>query len=128
MTTRAAALLGLGLLATGCTTQAVQQKEDMLAAAGFALRPADTPQRLPALTQLPPHRFVRQTVNGQVTYLYADPTICRCLYVGGQQAYARYQQTVFQQRIASEQLMTAQMNQDLAWDWAPWGGPGWWYY
>jgi hypothetical protein len=125
-TLRAGAALAMGLAVASCAAS-VREKEDMLAAAGFRLRPADTPQRVAALTALPPHRFVRRTVDGRVTYLYADPTVCRCLYVGGQEAYGRYRQNVFEQRIANEQAMTAQMNEDFMWDWGPWGGPGWWY-
>jgi hypothetical protein len=36
----------------------VQQKEGLLAAAGFTLVPANTPQRQASLTSLPPHKFV----------------------------------------------------------------------
>ena len=78
----------------------VREKEDMLAAAGFRLRPADTPQRVAALTALPPHRFVRRTVDGRVTYLYADPTVCRCLYVGGQEAYGTRVAGTWDQEVA----------------------------
>ena len=37
-----------------------QNKEDMLAAAGFTLVPANTPQRQASLSALPPHKFVHQ--------------------------------------------------------------------
>lgn len=101
----------------------VQQKEDLLAAAGFTLVPANTPQRQASLSTLPPHKFVRQLRNNVVIYTYADPTICDCLYVGNQAAYDRYRQDVFAQNIANEQEMTAQMN---SMDWGPWG-PGFYY-
>ena len=58
----------------------------MLAAAGFTLVPANTPQRQTSLTALPPHKFVQQVRNNAVIYTYADPTICDCLYVGNQAA------------------------------------------
>ena len=101
----------------------VQNKEDMLAAAGFSLVPANTPQRQASLSALPPHKFVHQVRNNAVVFIYADPTICDCLYVGNQAAYDRYRQDVFAQNIANEQEMTAQINQM---DWGVWG-PGWWY-
>lgn len=107
---------------SACAAQ-VQQKEDLLAAAGFTLVPANTPQRQTALSTLPPHKFVHQTRNNVVIYTYADPTICDCLYVGNQAAYDRYRQDVFAKNIANEQQMTAQMN---SMDWDPWG-PGWYY-
>jgi hypothetical protein len=99
----------------------VQNKEDMLAAVGFTLVPANTPQRQAALTAMPAHKFVHQVHNNAVVYTYADPTICDCLYFGNQAAYDRYRANVFQQNLANEQEMTAQMNQM---DWGTWG-PGW---
>ena len=77
--------------------------------------------------QLAPHRFVRQANGDQVTYLYADPLVCNCLYVGDQQAYGRYRQEVFQRKLADEQQLAAIVNEEAAWDgpwdWGPWG-PG----
>jgi hypothetical protein len=110
-------------VAVSACANPVQNKEDMLAAAGFTLVPANTPQRQASLTTLPPHKFVHQVRNNGVVYTYADPTICDCLYVGNQAAYDRYRQDVFVKNIANEQQMTAQMN---SMDWGPWG-PGWYY-
>lgn len=114
------AILGTCVALAACG-QAVQNKEDMLAAAGFTLVPANTPQRQAALSAMPPHKFVRQQQGNRVLYTYADPTICDCLYIGDQAAYGRYRQNVFQQNIANEQALTAQMNQLTAMDWGPWG-------
>ena len=115
-------LLAVCAAVLGCAAQ-VQNKEDMLAAAGFTLVPANTPQRQASLSSLPPHKFVRQARNNAVLYTYADPTICDCLYVGNQTAYDRYRQDVFVKHIANEQQMTAQIYEM---DWRPWG-PGWYY-
>ncbi len=105
----------------------VQDKENMLAAAGFAFKPADTPQKIAALHALPPHKFVRQTRNGQQVWIYADPTVCNCLYAGNEAAYDAYRHEVFEKHIADEQEMAASMNQDAAanisMDWGVWGGP-----
>jgi hypothetical protein len=117
-----AVLFAVCIMALACAMQ-TQNKEDMLAAAGFTLVPANTTQRQTSLRTLPPHKFVRQVRNNTVLYTYADPTICDCLYVGNQAAYDRYRQNVFAKNIADEQQMTAQMNQI---DWDPWG-PGWFY-
>jgi hypothetical protein len=112
----------LFITVSACTNQ-VQNKEDLLAAAGFTLVPANTPQRQAALKALPPHKFVRQMRNNGVIFTYADPTICDCLYVGNQAAYDRYRWDVFAKNLADEHQMTAQMEQM---DWGPWG-PGWYY-
>ncbi len=115
-------LLAVSTAVSACAAQ-VQNKEDMLAAAGFTLVPANTPQRQASLSTLPPHKFVHQVRNDVVVFVYADPTICDCLYVGNQAAYDRYRQDVFAKNIANEQQMTAQLNNM---DWGPWG-PGWYY-
>ena len=106
----------------GCAAQ-VQQKEDLLAAAGFTLVPANTPERQAKLAAMPPHKFVHQVRNNAVVFTYADPTICDCLYVGNQAAYDRYRQEVFAKNIANEQQATAE---DYQMDWGGWG-PGWYY-
>ncbi len=102
----------------------VQNKEDLLAASGFTLVPANTPERQASLASLPPHKFARQIRDDQVTYPYADPTICGCLYVGDQAAYGRYRENVFQKSLADERQMTAERYQNM--DWGPWG-PRWYH-
>ncbi|MBM6595696.1 hypothetical protein [Microvirga pudoricolor] len=120
----AAALVALSLGVTGCVT-AVENKENMLAAAGFKVKLADTADKINGLKALPPHKFVTNNQNGQPVYLYADPTICRCLYYGDQTAYAAYQQMAFDQRLADQRQMTAAMLQDASWNY--WGVWGPWY-
>jgi len=110
------------LITSGCTTQQVQQKEDLLAASGFTVVPANTPERQAALKKLPPHKFSRQNRNNAVVYVYPDPTVCGCLYVGSQAAYSSYREKVFTKQIADEQAMTAEMYQM---DWGPW--PAYYY-
>jgi hypothetical protein len=131
------ALLGVAIVAgialgslTACESQQqqVQDREDLLAAAGFIVRPANTPERQDMLHRLPPHTFV-QRVNGDVVhYVYADPLVCGCLYVGTQQAYNQYKANQLQQHLADEQQMTAQTYSDASWNWSAWGpwtpGPG----
>ena len=119
-------LVAAGL--SGCITaqQAVAQKEDNLAAAGFVIRPANTPERQAMLNRLPPHTFVKRVHGDVVHYVYADPLVCDCLYVGTQEAYGQYQRYLQQKRLTDEQETTAQMYSDPAWNWGAWGpwGPG----
>lgn len=113
--------VALALTTSACVT-AVENKENMLAAAGFKVKLADTPDKIDGLKALPPHKFVTNNRDGQAVYLYADPTICKCLYYGDQAAYARYQQMAFEQRLADQRQMTAMMMQDAAWNyWGVWG-------
>lgn len=119
----------VALAACETMAQRVDTKEDTLAAAGFTMLPANTPQRLAELHKLPPNKFVPQTTGDTTKYVYADPVVCNCLYIGDQKAYGAYRQDVLAKKIADEQQMTAmtyQNNWDWgSWDWGPWGG-GWW--
>jgi hypothetical protein len=110
----------------GCQSTIIQNKEDALAAAGFILRPANTPERVAMLKRLPANRFVRREHGDAVHYVYADPIVCSCLYVGTQQAYSQYLRDRQQQQIADQQQLAAQEYSDAAWNWGAWGpwGPG----
>ena len=104
------AALGLCFVVAACTndpSRAIMNKEDMLAASGFKFVPANTPARQAAFQRLPPHQFIREVRDGKVVYTYADPTICVCLYVGGQKAYGAYRARVFDKQIADEQATVA---------------------
>ncbi|MFT0858986.1 hypothetical protein [Ancylobacter sp. G4_0304] len=116
----------LGLAAAGCVTDAQQPqqtKENLLSAAGFRMRLADTPARVASLKAMPANQFVVKNQNGQPLYLYADPVACGCVFYGNQNAFTAYQQMVFEQRIMNEQEMTAMMNQQAAFDFGVWGDP-----
>jgi hypothetical protein len=102
--------------------------ESNLSAAGFMVRPADTPERQAMLARLPVHKVLLRTHDGVVHYVYADPQGCNCLYVGDQRAYQRYSREMQKDRRASENELAAQEYNDAQWNWGAWGpgfGPGW---
>jgi hypothetical protein len=125
----ALAVLALIGALSGCTTKAerVENREDLLAAAGFNVIPASSPDRRREIAGLPAHHFLSEVHGDKVIYLYADPLVCNCIYVGGQPAYDTYRQEVFQRQIATQQQVAADTLQRDTWDWGPWG-PGWWVY
>ena len=84
-----ALLLACAIALSGCAT-IVSHQEDELAAAGFTAQPADTPERQAMLTSLPSQQFVRGLHGPWITYTYADPLVCHCLYVGSADAYSHY--------------------------------------
>ena len=122
-------ILTTGLL-VGCVSpqQEIAERENLLSASGFQPRPANTPERIAMLNKLPPNRFATRVHGNSFTYIYPDPIGCGCVYFGDQSDYARFQQTVASQRIASEQLIAAQQYQDASWNWDSWGGWGGWGY
>ena len=119
------AVIGMCAAVTGCVTTSqstVASKEDMMIASGFKFVPANTPQRQAAFAQLPPHKFTRQTRGNKMVYVYADPTICVCLYVGNPNNYAAYKARVFDKKLANEQVAVAEdYYYSPAWDWGMWG-------
>ena len=89
----AISLLALGLLGCGPPTPAgygPQAKEDRLAAAGFKKRPIKTEAQLADFRNIPAHMIRPATYRGKAVYVYADPTICGCLYIGSPTAYNTY--------------------------------------
>ena len=105
-----------------------RQTEQLLAAAGFKVKLADAPDKLAHAQTLTQHKLVPHEKDGQVYYVYADATTCKCVYWGNEDAYQRYQQLAVQQEIADEQRMAAQMNENAAMNWGMWGPGPWWAY
>ena len=99
-----AALLGAACASTGAV---VSEKEDMLASAGFVSKKADNAARMATLKSLPPHQFATKNINGRTSYLYADPTVCGCIYVGDQNAYDRYRQNMATRQTATDDQIRA---------------------
>jgi hypothetical protein len=128
--------LAVSLLAACQTSrQRIIDHENDLAAAGFLLRPADTAERRALLAQLPEHRFVQRVKGDKVHYVYADASVCKCLYVGSEAAYGQYQQNReskaqvrelerdLKQRnnAAEDDDLNAQVYSDPAYHWEAWG-------
>jgi hypothetical protein len=115
--------------------QKAAQMEPMLSAAGFVMLPADTPQRQQQIANIPPLEvsyYVGKT--GKLHYWMADPTYCKCLYLGSEQAYQRYEQMSLNQKWLQKENDTArndlEASQEEAMDaqieeFNPYGGMGW---
>lgn len=120
-------LTAAALCMAGCSyfeKQDADQIESTLAAAGFRMKPADTPEKLAKLQTLPKRTIFTQVKEGEVVYLYADPDFCKCLYVGRAPAYERYQQLAITQQLAQERVEAAEMDENAAMNWGMWG-PFW---
>jgi len=112
------------LLSGGCA--AIQKSDAMdtertLAAAGFQMKFARTPEQIAKANELP-QRTLTPTPgpDGKNRFVWADATYCKCLYVGTEAAYDRYQKLEVRQQIAQNEEM-ASMN------WGAWGVWGPWY-
>jgi uncharacterized protein YdbL (DUF1318 family) len=107
--------------------QAVET-EQLLAAAGFQIKLAQSPAQLAHVKTLTQHKLVPHEKDGGVYYVYADATTCKCVYWGNEASYQRYQQLAVQREIADDQRMAAQMNENAAMNWGMWGAGPWWVY
>ncbi len=99
----------LGLVQT--PQQRAQKIEPILSAAGFRMLPANTAQKQQTLARLPPFKLHYYTdKNGQIRYWLADPDYCRCVYLGDEAAYQKYQDLHLKQQLAEQQQRAAQEN------------------
>ncbi|MEM7021273.1 MAG: hypothetical protein AAF637_01640 [Pseudomonadota bacterium] len=127
-TTRRRAQLALtllvGLALAGCAMIEREETEDteqLLAAAGFTMRPADTAEKLADLERYQQHTLIRREREGQVTYVYADAADCKCLYTGNEQNYDAFENLQVQQNIAEEEQMAASEAEQASMNWEVWG-------
>jgi len=109
---------------TGCQTirdSNAKSQEEMLAAAGFQMKQAQTPEQLANVQSMPQRKLVPHTRNDQVMYVYADAEACRCVYIGTEKNYQDYQKMVYQTQLADEQETTAELNNASMFNWSVWG-------
>lgn len=77
-----------GLFAVSARAQ--QEARDMhLEDVGFVMRAA-SPQQLERLRSLPPRKFIARTVGGRRYYVYSDPDLCKCVFLGDEEAMQSY--------------------------------------
>ena len=120
---RCLGLAAIVLSLAGCATmqgQDTRATERMLAAAGFQLKAADTAEKLAHLQTLTPGKIVRRERNGEPSYVYADGTVCKCLYAGTEQQYQEYRKLARQQTIADETTLVTEEASDPR-SWGLWG-------
>jgi hypothetical protein len=86
----ATAVIVVGACAGSASSQQ-SAPNNLFTAAGFVIRYADTPGKWEHLNRFPPDKLVTRSRNGKKYYVYADPTICRCAYVGTPEAYRAFQ-------------------------------------
>jgi hypothetical protein len=113
------AMLTSGLVWLLASCQAVenqdaQSTEQVLAAAGFQMKEATTPQQLANLEAMTQRKIVIHDQNGQPRYVYADAEGCKCVYVGGEKNYDEFQRLSVNQEIAQDNL-------DAPMEWGMWG-------
>ncbi len=112
----------VNLVLAGCTIvpkPTAAKMEEMLVAAGFEVKAADTPEKIEKLKALPHGKFIRQEVDGKLHYLYADASHCQCLYKGTEKEYLAYKQLARERQMEYTEDLYEQQGEDRgpALDW-----------
>ena len=119
-------LLLIAVLLSSCA--AIEQAdrsntERLLAAAGFKVLPANTPERQLSLEATRPYKVERKLKGEEIYYFYACPDQS-IAYIGNQTDYSKYRELELQQEIANQNTASSE-NAVLAaqqWnDWRVWG-------
>ena len=107
--------LGLVVALSACEPQPqrIAHQDHELVMDGFLEKRADTPERQTMLGRLPEDQLVRQSDGDTALYVYADPTVCSCIYVGTQRAFDNYK--------VARQLVVLYPYDDANWNWTAWG-------
>jgi hypothetical protein len=115
----------------------VEEREQLLSAAGFSMKYADTPEKLDHLKLQAQHKIIPYIKDGKTYFVYADSSTCHCMYVGDETAFQQFNNLQVQHDIANQQRITAEMNQDWQiqggrwgqpWGNGPWNGYGFSFY
>jgi hypothetical protein len=83
------AVTGLCVAVVACASNA-QIKENMLSSSGFKATHPKTPAQVASFNSLPPHKLTKTSYKGKTVWVYPDPTVCACLYIGDQKAHDAY--------------------------------------
>lgn len=125
----------IGLLATtllamsACAElerQETKETEQLLSAAGFKMKLADTPEKRTQLQAMKQQSVLPRDKDGTLYFLYADAKDCGCLFVGTQENYQAYERLSVQREVTianQEARLDAEEADEL--NWGAWGYPGW---
>ena len=113
------------LLLASCasTSTSTQNKESMLVASGFKVITPKTAAQQQKLQNLPPGKVTMIQKGGKTYYIFPDPANNRA-YVGRPREYQAYQQLRATNKLAMENLETAETYRDAEMQWSLWGGWG----
>jgi hypothetical protein len=102
----------------------VEIGEELLGAAGFRPYYPQDGQEQAHLKLVPQLQLLVDRQAAKPTYLYADASLCDCLFVGNQAAYNQLKQLGMEQEIADKQFQAAELREagSLSYGTGGWGG------
>ena len=116
-------LLVITLLAMGCLKSPNQKAIDterLLAASGFKMRLADTPEKLTHIKALDQRQILIHKSEGELLYVYVDAEHCHCVYAGSEEAFRRYKSLARDKKLSDEDRREADRGQAREMDWGEW--------
>lgn len=108
----------LAALATGCATSPVKRAENMLTQSGFKAVPITTAAQQQEVANLPADRISPVKRNGQVYFVFPDPSH-KMIYVGNKTQLHAYKEAVSDLRLKQDAEMevdvahAAEINEDI---------------
>lgn len=85
--------------------------EQGLAEAGFQRRPADTPAKMAHLQTMTQRKILVYKIQDRLVYVWADADVCRCLYVGNEAQFQKYERLGLEQKLGQERRTAAEENE-----------------
>lgn len=110
----------LGTILAGCASamqQTANQQEELLTAAGFSMKPADTPEKMSRLRRVPLYEVAVRSKGEQPIYYYADPNFCQCIYLGNESNYQAYRQLLIQRNMSSGPVAVTPADMETEEEW-----------
>jgi hypothetical protein len=131
---RIAPALILGLGVTACSSvksdfeeKGIRMEEEHLLEAGFKIMIADSKEKLQMLNSLPADTITNLPHGGQTWYVYPDPKVCSCLYVGREIEFRKLQKLAADRRLSDQYTVSHELAEDYQSGWGPqgvWGNFG----
>lgn len=116
-------VIGITLVSAACMkspNQSAIETERLLAASGFKMRLADTPEKLTHIEALTQRQILVHQSKGTLLYVYVDAEHCQCVYAGSAEAYRRYQNLVREKKLSVEDRREADEDTAREMDWGDW--------
>ena len=113
-----AAALGGTLVGCGSAMQqTANQQEELLMAAGFAKKPADTPEKMARLRRVPLYEIAVRKKGEQPVYYYADPNVCQCIYLGNENNYQAYRRLLIERNMRTGPVAVTPADMEAEEEW-----------
>lgn len=110
----------LGAILVGCGSamqQTANQQEELLMAAGFAKKPADTPEKMARLRRVPLYEIAVRKKGEQPVYYYADPNVCQCIYLGNENNYQAYRRLLIERNMRTGPVAVTPADMEAEEEW-----------